>query len=69
VDIHLDSENVSRSHAAVVHHINGNPYIIDLQSVRSAVHMSGVHMLWIASARAAQYLYQWHDFVRKCFVE
>ena len=33
-DVHLDSENVSRLHAAVVHHSNGKVYLIDLQSVR-----------------------------------
>lgn len=32
-DVHLDSENVSRLHAAVVHHSNGKVYLIDLQSV------------------------------------
>jgi hypothetical protein len=35
VDVHLDSEEISRSHAAVVHHSNGNIYLIDLNSVRS----------------------------------
>jgi pSer/pThr/pTyr-binding forkhead associated (FHA) protein len=33
VDIHLDSELVSRQHAAIVHHTSGKVYIIDLQSV------------------------------------
>lgn len=35
VDIHLDSEAVSRNHAAIVHHTTGKVYIIDLHSVRS----------------------------------
>lgn len=48
VDFHLDSPNVSRNHAAVVHHNNGNTYLIDLQSVRNFVLVSGVRVHAVA---------------------
>ena len=33
MDIHIDSQQLSRSHAAIVHHTDGTIYVIDLQSV------------------------------------